>query len=74
MPIPNTVKYTSAKATSDVATVDAAGFEPLFIDVDPSTWQPDTDALTAALGRFGDDVAAVLGTSTFGTPAPAAAV
>jgi len=58
-----------------VATVSAivtAGFEPLFIDVDPSTWQPDTDALTAALGRFGDDVAAVLGTSTFGTPAPAA--
>ena len=44
-----------------VATVSAivtAGFEPLFIDVDPSTWQPDTDALTAALGRFGDDVAA----------------
>lgn len=46
-----------------------AGYVPLLIDVDPTSWQPDTLALEQALESRGDEVAAVMGCSTFGTPA-----
>lgn len=47
-----------------------AGYVPLFVDVDPTSWQMDASALEHALALHHDDVAAVLGCSTFGTPAP----
>jgi dTDP-4-amino-4,6-dideoxygalactose transaminase len=49
-----------------------AGFEPLFVDIEPDSWQLDPDGLAEALARHDGTVAAVIGCSTFGTPAPAA--
>ena len=46
-------------------TVMRAGLEPLFVDVDPETWQPSLADARAALDRHAD-VAAILLTSTFG--------
>lgn len=51
--------------------VVALGHRPLFVDVDPVSWQMDPAALERALAEHGDDVAAVLATHTFGTPPPA---
>ncbi len=59
-----------------VATAGAVrmlGYEPLFVDVDPSAWQMDPDVLDDVLARRHGQVAAVLGTNTFGLP-PSAAV
>ena len=50
------------------ASIRSAGFEPVFVDVDPVHWQPDPAAVDEALSRYGDDIAAVLVTSTFGCP------
>nr|WP_276508391.1 aminotransferase class I/II-fold pyridoxal phosphate-dependent enzyme [Modestobacter muralis] len=58
-----------------VATAGAArimGLQPLFIDVEPDSWQMDADALADVLDTFPGQVAAVLGTHTFGLPASAA--
>ena len=58
-----------------VATAGAIrllGYQPLFVDVDSSGWQLDPDVLDDALATRGTEVAAVLGTHTFGTPAPRA--
>lgn len=63
-------RYVITPSFTFVATVDAvvwAGFEPLFVDVDPSTWQLEPGAVRAALEARGGEVAAVLGCSTFGT-------
>ena len=57
------------------AVVEAAlwaGLEPVFLDVDPTGWHLDPDQLDRGLQVYGDDVAAVLACSTFGTPPPAA--
>jgi dTDP-4-amino-4,6-dideoxygalactose transaminase len=43
-----------------------AGFEPLFIDVDPMTWQPSLTAAASVLERVGPEVAGILLTTTFG--------
>lgn len=54
-----------------VATAGAVrmlGLQPLFIDVEPGAWQMDTDALADVLGRRHAELAAVLGTHTFGLP------
>lgn len=59
--------------TATACAIQAAGFEPLFVDVDPESWQLDADELAAALDGHAGEVAAVLGCSTFGTP-PAADV
>lgn len=59
-----------------VATAGAAqlmGYRPLFIDVEPDGWQMDSDALDDVLGERSHEIAAVLGTHTFGLP-PTAAV
>ncbi|MGY1751702.1 DegT/DnrJ/EryC1/StrS family aminotransferase [Blastococcus sp. SYSU D01042] len=52
-----------------IASVNAvtwAGFEPVFIDIDPDDWQP-SEASLAALRGLGDSLAGVLQCSTFGT-------
>jgi dTDP-4-amino-4,6-dideoxygalactose transaminase len=59
-----------------VATAGAVrmmGYEPLFIDVEPAAWQLDGEVLADVLTQRGAEVAAVLGTHTFGLP-PAAKV
>ncbi len=58
-----------------VATAGAVrilGLQPLFVDVEPGSWQMDADALADALATFRGRVAGVVGTHTFGLP-PAAA-
>lgn len=52
-------------------SIEALGYRPLFVDVDPDGWQMDPEALDRALAEHGHDVAAVLATHTFGTPPPA---
>ena len=57
-----------------VASVNAvlwAGFEPVFIDVDPVDWHPSVASLEH-LGRLRGELAGILQCSTFGT-APSAA-
>jgi dTDP-4-amino-4,6-dideoxygalactose transaminase len=49
-----------------------SGFEPLFVDVEPAGWHVDPDALSGALAEHPGDVAVILASATFGTPAPAA--
>lgn len=59
-----------------VATAGAVrmlGYQPLFIDVEPGAWQMDGEALADVLSQRHGEVAAVLGTHTFGLP-PSAAV
>jgi dTDP-4-amino-4,6-dideoxygalactose transaminase len=54
-----------------VATAGAVrllGYQPLFVDVDPLSWQMDGDALAEVLDERHAAVAAVLGTHTFGLP------
>jgi dTDP-4-amino-4,6-dideoxygalactose transaminase len=56
-----------------VATVSAilwAGFEPLFVDVDPDGWHLDPDSVDAAIDLEGDRIALVMACSTFGTLQP----
>lgn len=58
--------------TATACSIVWAGFEPLFVDVDRDAWQLDAGALARVLSERGEQVAGVLGCSTFGTPAPAA--
>jgi len=64
-----TPSYTFAAA---VAAIRWTGRQPLMVDVNAEHWQLDEDALERAFARHGRRIAAVLATSTFGTPAPAA--
>ena len=64
-----TPSYTFAAA---VAAIRWTGRQPLMVDVAPDHWQLDEYALDQAFARYGRRIAAVLATSTFGTPAPAA--
>ena len=57
-------------AATAAATV-WAGFEPLFSDVEPGSWQLSPTDLARTLADHGKELAAVVATSTFGTPAPA---
>ncbi len=57
------------------ATAQAAawnGLEPVFVDVAPSHWHVDPDALAAALASRRGAVAAIVAVSAFGTPPPPA--
>ena len=54
------------------AAIAWAGYEPVFVDVDPDGWHLAPDALEAALASRKGAVAAVLACSTFGAPPPAA--
>ena len=46
--------------------VDWAGYEPVFCDIDPATWQPSIDP--DAFAERADDLALVVLCSTFGAP------
>jgi dTDP-4-amino-4,6-dideoxygalactose transaminase len=50
--------------------IEWAGFEPLFVDVEPDSWQLGEQALRDALHAYQGRFAGVMGCSTFGTPAP----
>jgi dTDP-4-amino-4,6-dideoxygalactose transaminase len=51
------------------ATAEAAlwcGLKPLFCDIDPDTWLPDTDSIDALLRKHGSAVGVVIPYATFG--------
>jgi dTDP-4-amino-4,6-dideoxygalactose transaminase len=56
--------------TATACAVVWAGFEPLFVDVLPDSWQMDPEALERALSRHRRRIAGVLACSTFGTAPP----
>ncbi len=56
--------------TATACAIRWAGFEPLFVDVDPDSWQLDPEALEEAVKAHSGSVAGVMGCSTFGTAAP----
>ena len=58
--------------TATACAIRWAGFEPLFVDIEPDSWQLAPEALAQALDRYEGCVAGVLGCSTFGTAAPTA--
>jgi dTDP-4-amino-4,6-dideoxygalactose transaminase len=60
--------------TATACAIRWAGYEPLFVDVEPAGWQLDPAALDEALEARNGEVAGVLGCSTFGTPAAAALI
>lgn len=66
----NLIAVPSFTFTATACAIRWAGFEPLFVDVDPDSWQLDPAALEEAVKRHGASVAGVMGCSTFGTPAP----
>jgi dTDP-4-amino-4,6-dideoxygalactose transaminase len=54
-----------------VATVNAVlwcGLEPVFVDVEPSSWHLDPAALSRMIAQHPGEIAAVLACSAFGTP------
>jgi dTDP-4-amino-4,6-dideoxygalactose transaminase len=62
-------RYIAVPSFTFIATVNAiawAGFEPLFLDIDPASWQPSPDSLERLSTRR-KAVAGVLLCSTFGT-------
>jgi len=44
-----------------------SGYEPVLIDIEPLSWQPDVQMAERFLEEEGDDVAGILLTNTFGT-------
>ncbi|QWZ08140.1 aminotransferase class I/II-fold pyridoxal phosphate-dependent enzyme [Nocardioides panacis] len=52
------------------AIVHWAGFEPLFVDIDPEHWHVDPGGLADALRAHPDEVAAAVLCSTYGTAPP----
>jgi dTDP-4-amino-4,6-dideoxygalactose transaminase len=58
--------------TATACAIHWAGYEPLFVDVEPESWQLSPDALRGALERRPGSIAGVMGCSTFGTAPPAA--
>jgi dTDP-4-amino-4,6-dideoxygalactose transaminase len=55
--------------TATACAIRWAGFDPLFVDIEPDSWQLDPRALRSALDRY--EVAGVMGCATFGTAPPA---
>src|SRR5581483_4559344 len=68
----NLVAVPSFTFTASACAIRWAGFEPLFVDIDPDSWQLDPLALARALEDHRGSVAGVLGCSTFGTAPPGA--
>lgn len=66
-----TPSYTFAAAASAISWL---GYTPLLVDVDAATWQLDPRRFAGATAAHGGRIAGVLGTSTFGCPAPVAHV
>lgn len=50
--------------------ITRAGFEPVFIDIDPITWQPSLDQARAWCATDASSLAGILLTSTFGVANP----
>lgn len=61
---------TSYTFTATACAIRWAGFEPLFVDVDPRHWHLDPQELETALGANAGDIAGVLACATFGTAPP----
>ena len=56
-----------------IASVSAilwAGFEPVFVDVEPDGWHVDPISVERAADRFGESIALIMSCSTFGTLQP----
>jgi dTDP-4-amino-4,6-dideoxygalactose transaminase len=68
----NLIAVPSFSFTATACAIRWAGFAPLFVDIDPDSWQLDPTSLTAALEQHSGRVAGVLGCSTFGSAPPAA--
>ena len=58
--------------TATACAIEWAGYEPVFVDIEPRAWHLDPGALEAALERFDGQVAGVLACATFGTAPPTA--
>lgn len=58
--------------TATACAIRWAGFTPLFVDIEPDSWQMSPPALAEALRAHAGAVAGVVGCSTFGTLAPLA--
>jgi dTDP-4-amino-4,6-dideoxygalactose transaminase len=57
--------------TATGGAIRIAGYEPLFVDVDPRGWQLDPELVAGALDAHAGEVAGVLACANFGTaPAP----
>ncbi len=50
--------------------ITAASLRPIFLDIEPSTWQPDFDQAEAWCSSHGSSLAGILLTSTFGVAVP----
>jgi dTDP-4-amino-4,6-dideoxygalactose transaminase len=61
---------TSYTFTATACAIRWAGFEPLFVDVDPRHWHLDPQQLDEALAANAGEVAGVLACATFGTAPP----
>lgn len=46
------------------------GYKPLFVDIDPETWQPDAQQAAELLKRERDNIAGILHCNTFGVGSP----
>jgi len=57
--------------TATGCAIHWAGFEPLFVDVDPEHWQLDAEQLADALAAHPGRIAGVLACATFGSAPPA---
>lgn len=56
--------------TATACAIAWSGFEPVFVDVEPSGWHIDCDELEHELRRHAGSVAGVLACATFGTAPP----
>jgi len=66
----NLIVVPSFTFTATACAIRWAGFQPLFVDVDPQSWQLSPAALCDALREYEGSVAGVMGCSTFGTAPP----
>jgi dTDP-4-amino-4,6-dideoxygalactose transaminase len=66
----NLIAVPSFTFTATACAIQWAGFVPLFVDIEPDSWQLSPEALREALSRYDGRVAGVMGCSTFGTAAP----
>lgn len=70
---PGQRRYVIVPSFTFIATVSAirwAGFEPVFVDVDPDGWHADPESVNRAVDQLGDTIAVIMGCSTFGTLQP----
>lgn len=64
------VATASFAAPAGACAITWSGFQPLFVDVEPGSWQLGADALDHALARDGTRCAGILAASTCGAAAP----